>query len=291
MNRKFRFSRFEVKKEDEPERFPVFQPHKKALSVEIPRIKKEFNDSEHGIKENKHVRKPPLIVIKHSEIKLNSKSGLNVTLTQKTKPETVKFGVKARKLTTIHLPEINPQLKIDGKSSKLNKIIEDGNYYKLLEFYVKVNLDFTQIFHKIDADKKGYVMVPEVKSYFIGIFPAFFTKVSVFCQLLQSICASDQVNKAEFLATCALVRYEHPAGDAKLSILEVDYQNISNLLQGLQEIYYLIRETPSPKYENVKKKYSGNKEELEKCFKFIFSEPLDFLRFLRVFPIFLWLNE
>lgn len=289
MDRKFRYSRCEVKKTDDPERFPVFQPHKKALSVEIPRIKQELNETIYGCNVKNHHTKPPLIIIKHSELRLNSKSGINVIYSYKKKTETLNFPKKVRKLTPINFPEKEPQLKIDGKSSKLNKIIEDGHYFKLVEFHIKVSLEFSPIFHKIDVDKKGFVFVSEVKFYFSGILPSFMQQISVFCQLLQAVCADQQITESEFLSTCALIRYEHPTSDAKSSILGVDYQKISSLLKVLQGIYYSISEIPSPKCENVRKRYSGSKEELEKCFKFIFSEPLDFLRFLRVFPIFLWL--
>jgi len=289
MDRKFRYSRCEVKKTDDPERFPVFQPHKKALSVEIPRIKQELNETIYGCNTKNHHKKPPLIIIKHSDLSLNSKSGINVNYSNNKKPATVNFPNKIRKLIPIHFPEKEPQLKINGKSSKLNKIIEDGYYFKLLEFHIKVSLEFSPIFHKIDIDKKGFVIISEVRSYFSGIYPSFVQQILVFCQLLQAVCADQQISKSEFLSTCALIRYEQPISDAKSSILGVDYQKISSLLKVLQGIYYALSEIASPKCENVRKRYSGSKEELEKCFKFIFSEPLDFLRFLRVFPIFLWL--
>ena len=275
----------------------TFNPHKKALSVDIPKIKHERADEQFKVDLKKNVfgldgrrKNKALVILKHETQRIQSLNSLAWKSGKKDlngkKKEKQKLALKP-----ISLPERNPQLTVSGVSSKLNRIIDDGIYFKLMEFYIKVSIEFTTVFNKLDLDNSGVVQANEIRDYLYRVFPSFLNEISVFVKLLVSLGRSEKILKAVFLAACALIRYENPAGDAKTSILTVDYKKVSSLVQVLNTLFVDINGLPEPKAESLAKRYSGNKEDLEKCFKFVFDEKFEFMRFLRIFPLFLWLNS
>lgn len=275
----------------------VFNPHKKALSVDIPKIKHERIDEQFKGDLKKNVfefdnkrKKQGLVVLKHETQRVHS---LNCNTWKSGKKDLNCKKKEKQKLVLkpISLPEKNPQLTVSGVSSKLNRIIDGGIYFKLMEFYIKVSIEFTTVFNKLDQENNGFVLADDIRDYFYRIFPSFLNEILVFIKLLVSLGRNENIQKSVFLAACALIRYENPTGDAKTSILTVDYKKISSLIQVLNSLFVDINSLPEPKAESLAKKYSGNKEDLEKCFKFVFDEKFEFMRFLRIFPLFLWLNS
>lgn len=253
--------------------------HKRLLSVEIPKIKSDpiRPSSNYNLGSKKIVLANKKMLLLSPPIQIPCKLISKLPLMQ---------NLQSPKQKSQNFPELNPSLSVNGKNSFACKQQSKKAYLKMLEFYIKIKVEYGPIFAKLDKEKKNWIPIEKLKNYLNAMFPEAIEPLKHYFEIVIFINKSEKVQKESFLASCAVVRYDNSIDNFRDVLIKADYCKVNTCLtvlwnfflristEGLIETYYL----------KILYKPTG---QLEKCFNMICSKPLDFSRFLRFFPLFL----
>ena len=278
--------------------------NKKTISIAIPTIKYEVPQKQ---SQNINLHKKHL---KFSEIHPNANKSSFVSppinnfllknyastpkpeFSPKIRHRLKKINIPRYKLSPIVYPEFNPSLLINGKNSQISQSTNINLYFKMLEFYIKIKIEYAPIYIKLDKERNGWITNSDVKDYFLQFYPDSGEAIHNFCRLIFFVSKSKRINKNAFLACCALVRFENSISNCRTALMLSEYSKVNLRLHELESLFKSLSVGDELSLNLVKSMYESHKIDcFEKCFSFIFAETVNFSRFLRFFPLFLWMNS
>jgi hypothetical protein len=199
---------------------------------------------------------------------------------------------KAAKIRSkrINIPEMI--VKAETKENKEQSVDKNLHFY-LVTFFEKVKEKYCEVYSQIDRGQKGYFDLDDVIDYGImqqmGKADKEYEEIRVCAKelisVLQFIAGSKKVRLRHFLAFCSV--FEHNKGEI-FNLTDSSFiQRMKEQLTDLKDLFDCFTTKSVIDLKNVLSEISL-KEKITRCRVFVENETVDFSRFLRCLPFFVW---
>lgn len=183
-----------------------------------------------------------------------------------------------------------PTLKKKSKKKSQNPI-ENSIYFELLGFFIKKHLDYNKLYAKIDSENKGWIDPHDFTNYFYmnEINCNIQSTVNSIFSIVNYLTTGAKVTKRVFFALCSAFEYDIPEDPKVLTgeslvRLQSRVQNFSFTFKEYAVNGFILK---NDIFQVCNEVLSGS---VVKSIELVFSEPVDFARFLTCLPFFMWVR-
>ena len=200
-----------------------------------------------------------------------------------------------RKFKKIKINPTIPELKIKGGEKKTNEDFFDKNMFDYLNnFYTNVNNKYCLVYNDIDRLQKGFIVLDDLIDFFImkdienknKNYDIIKVLAKTLYKALLLVSNKKKVYKKHFFSLCSV--YEHNNSEV------LDFQDkktieaIEEQILELKDFFLCFTDNETIELKNVLSEIAL-KDKITKSRLFVNSEKIDFCRFLRCSPFFVWI--
>lgn len=180
---------------------------------------------------------------------------------------------------------------------------ENSIYSVTKDFCEKVEEKYLTVFDNIDLNRNGFIVLDDIINYLIlkGLVSTVNKNLTYLTikehaqeifKVLGSVSGKSRVNKKDFFAVFSVFEYIQER-DVNEELIDINnFRNIRDKIKGYKEIFDCYAKDGVIDQRELKSILACvHTEDIQLVGTLLFSESINFSRFLRYIPVFLWMHQ